>query len=121
MNTTTLMLSSEGPKVSLAKRRPIFTPEQIEQTLAVATEPYRTLFTVAALTGARISERRSFAWTEIRLDDLDDAEIAVAWQVDRMGNRRPNKDRRIGPDGADPTGAGVDPGATQARVAAYCS
>jgi integrase len=91
MNPTTLMLSSERPKVSLAKRRPIFTPEQIEQTLAAASEPYRTLFTVAALTGARVSELLGLTWADVRLDDLDDAEITFAWQVDRQGNRRPTK------------------------------
>lgn len=41
---TNLMLSSERPKVSLAKRRPIFTGEQIEQTIAAAPEPFRTMF-----------------------------------------------------------------------------
>ncbi len=91
VNPITLMLSSERPKVSLAKRRPIFTPEQIEQTLAAATEPYRTLFTVAALTGARVSELCGLTWTDVRLDDVDDAEITFAWQVDRKGNRRPTK------------------------------
>ncbi len=53
---TTLMLQSERPKASQAKRRPIFTGEQLEQTIAAAREPLRTLFTVAALTGVRISE-----------------------------------------------------------------
>jgi len=91
MNPITLMLSSERPKVSLATRRPIFTPEQIEQTLAASTEPYRTLFTVAALTGARVSELCGLIWADVRLDDLDDAEITFAWQVDRKGNRRPTK------------------------------
>jgi len=91
MNPITLMLSSERPKVSLAKRRPIFAPEEIEQTLAVATEPYRTLFTVAALTGARVSELCGLTWSDLRLDDLDDAEITFASQVDRKGNRRPTK------------------------------
>jgi len=91
MNPITLMLSSERPKVSLATRRPIFTPEQIEQTLAAATEPYCTLFTVAALTGARVSELCGLTWQNVRLDDLDDAEITFAWQVDRKGNRRPTK------------------------------
>jgi hypothetical protein len=43
------MRSSEWAKVSLAKRRIIFAPEQIDQTIAAATEPYRTMFTVAAL------------------------------------------------------------------------
>jgi integrase len=91
INPTTLMLSSERPKVSLAKRLPIFTPEQIEQTLAASTEPYRTLFTVAALTGARISELCGLTWADIRLDDIDDAEIVFGFQVDRRGNRRPTK------------------------------
>lgn len=91
MNPTTLMLSSERPKVSLAKRRPIFTPEQIEQTLIAATEPYRTLFTVAALTSARVSELCGLPWADVCLDDVDDAEITFAWQVDRKGNRRPTK------------------------------
>jgi len=91
VNPTTLMLPSERPKVSLAKRLPIFTPEQIEQTIGAATEPYRTVFTVAALTGARISELCGLTWADIRLDDLDDAEITFGSQVDRHGNRRPTK------------------------------
>jgi integrase len=90
-NPITLMLSSGRPKVSQATRRPIFTPEQIEQTLAAATEPYRTLFTVAALTGARVSELCGLTWGDVRLGNLDDAEITFAWQVDRRGNRRPTK------------------------------
>ena len=32
--------------------------EQIEQTLAASAEPYRTLFTVAALTGAQVQALR---------------------------------------------------------------
>ena len=91
VSPVTLMLSSERPKVSLAKRSPIFAPEQIEQTLAAATAPYRTLFTVAALTGARVSELCGLTWADIHFDELDDAEITFAWQVDRKGNRRPTK------------------------------
>lgn len=90
-NPATLMLPSERPKVSLAKRLPIFTPEQIEQTLAASHEPFRTLFTVAALTGARVSELCGLTWEDVRLDDLDDAEITFGFQVDRHGNRRPTK------------------------------
>ncbi len=88
---TTLMLASERPKVSLAKRRPIFTGEQIEQTVAAATEPYRTMFTVAALTGARLSELCGLTWGDVGLDELEDAELTFAWQVDRKGYRRPTK------------------------------
>jgi len=90
-NPTTLMLPSERPKVSLAARRPIFTPEQIEQTLAASAGAYRTLFTVAALTGARVSELCGLTWADVGVTDLDDAEITFAWQVDRQGNRRPTK------------------------------
>lgn len=88
---TTLMLSSERPKVSLAKRRPIFVGEQLEQTIRAAHEPFRTLFAVAALTGARISELCGLTWAEVRLDDLDEVEIEFGWQVDRHGNRQPTK------------------------------
>jgi integrase len=88
---TTLMLAGERPKISLAKRRAIFTPEQIEQTILAASEPYRTLFAVAALTGARISELCGLTWSDVRIEDLDDAELEFGWQVDRHGNRRPTK------------------------------
>jgi integrase len=88
---TTLMLASERPKVSLAKRRPIFTGEQIEQTIAVAREPYRTMFTVAALTGARMSELCGLTWHDVDITDADEAELTFGWQVDRKGNRRPTK------------------------------
>lgn len=87
----TLMLRSERPKVSRTKRRPIFTGEQLEQTIAAAHEPYRTLFTVAALTGARISELCALTWADVRIDDPDDGEIEFGWQVDRHGHRRPTK------------------------------
>jgi integrase len=88
---TTLMLSSERPKATLAKRRPIFTGEQIEQTIAAAPEPFRTMFTVAALTGARMSELCGLTWADVAVSDLDEAELTFACQVDRKGERRPTK------------------------------
>lgn len=90
---TTLMLSSERPKVSLAKRRPIFVGEQLEQTIAAAHEPFRTLFAVAALTGARISELCGLTWADVRFDDLDEAEIEFSvgrsTVMETVGLRRP--------------------------------
>jgi integrase len=91
VSPTSLMLASERPKVSLAKRRPIFSGEQIEQTVAAAGEPYRTLFTVAALTGGRVSELCGLTWADVNLDDVDDADVSFGWQVDRKGNRCPTK------------------------------
>jgi integrase len=63
----------------------------VKQTITAANEPYRTLFTLAALTGARVSELLGLTWADVRLADLDDAEIEFAWQVDRQGQRRPTK------------------------------
>jgi integrase len=85
VNPTTQLLTSERPKVSLAKKRLISTGAQIEQTVAAAHEPYRTLFIGVALTGARLT------WADARLDNADEAELTFGWQVDRHGNRRPTK------------------------------
>ena len=56
------MLSSERPKPSQSKRRRIFEGAELEQTIAAAKEPCRTLFTLAALTGARVSELLGLTW-----------------------------------------------------------
>jgi integrase len=94
-NPVSLMLSSERPKPAQSKRRRIFEGAELEQTIATATEPWRTLFTLAALTGARVSELLAITWADVRLDDLDEAQIDFAWQLDRKGERRPTK-----PDGS---------------------
>ena len=88
---TALMLKSERPKISQGKRRPIFTGQELEQTISAANEPFRTLFVVAALTGARISELCGLTWADVRLANPDDAEIEFGYQVDRHGERRPTK------------------------------
>lgn len=85
------MLSSERPKPSQDKRRRVFERGELEQTLAAADEPYRTPFTVAALTGARLSELLALKWADVRIDDAEDAEIEFAHQVDRHGNLAPTK------------------------------
>jgi integrase len=90
-NPVSLMLSSERPKPSQSKRRRIFEGQELEQTIAAATEPWRTLFTLAALTGARVSELLALTWADVRLEPADDAEIQFAFQVDRKGQRRPTK------------------------------
>lgn len=90
-NPVSLMLPSEPPKPSQARRRRIFERRELEQTITAAAEPYRTLFTLAALTGARLSELLGLTWADLRLEDLDDAEIEFGWQIDRHGNRRATK------------------------------
>jgi integrase len=90
-NPVSLMLPSERPKPSQAKRRRLFEGTELEETVAAATEPYKTLFTVAALTGARLSELLGLTWANVRLDPVNDAEIEFAHQVDRKGQIRPTK------------------------------
>ena len=59
--------------------------------LAAAREPYKTLFAVGAVTGARMSECLGLAWADLGLDDLDAAEVRFEHQVDRQGQRQPLK------------------------------
>lgn len=85
-NPVSLMLSSERPKASQGKRRRIFEGRELEQRIAAAEEPYRTLFTLAALTGARLSELLGLTWDRVRVDELEDADVEFAFQVDRKGS-----------------------------------
>jgi len=82
---------SERPKVSAAARRPIFVGDQLAQTLAAAREPYKTLFAVGSVTGARLSECLGLVWADVSLEDLDVAEVRFEYQVDRQGRRQPLK------------------------------
>ena len=69
----------------------MFEGDELSQTIAAADEPYRTLFTLAALTGARLSELLALRWANVRIAEFDDAEIEFACQVDRHGELRPTK------------------------------
>lgn len=90
-NPVSLMLSSERPRPSQDVRRRLFKDGELEQTIDAADEPWRTLFTLAALTGARPSELLAVRWINVRTADRDDAEIEFSCQVDRHGHLRPTK------------------------------
>jgi integrase len=62
--------------------------EQMEQ---IAARGIPVIIPPDALTGARISELCGLTWKDVRVDDLDEAEIEFGWQVDRHGDRRPTK------------------------------
>jgi integrase len=74
-NPVSLMLPSERPKLAQSPRHRIYDGEQLAQTIAAAHEPYRTMFTLAALTGARVSELCGLTWANLRIADADDAEV----------------------------------------------
>lgn len=90
-NPITDLDRSERPKVSAATSGRIYEGEELAQSLDAAREPYRTLFALASVTGARLSECLGLTWQDMALDGLDAAEITFMYQVDRQGRRAPLK------------------------------
>ena len=90
-NPVSLLLPSERPKPGQSAKRRLFDGDELEQTIAAAGGPYNTLFTLAALTGARVSELLALRWANVSISDLEEAEVEFACQVDRHGNVRPTK------------------------------
>jgi integrase len=90
-NPVSLLLPSERPKPGQSAKRRLFEGDELEQTVAAAGEPYGTLFTLAALTGARVSELLALRWANVHIADVEEAEVEFACQVDRHGNVRPTK------------------------------
>lgn len=86
VNPVTLLGSGERPKPRTTRKR-IYEGGELAQTLRAAQEPYRTLFALAAATGARLSELLGLTWADVTMTDLDDAEVRFEYQVDRYGQR----------------------------------
>lgn len=86
-NPIPLLENGERPRTSETQRRRIFEGDELAQTLAVALDPYRLLFTLAAVTGARLSELLGLVWADVDLSDPDAAEVRFAYQADRAGKR----------------------------------
>ncbi|MCW3002619.1 MAG: integrase family protein [Conexibacter sp.] len=86
-NPTTLLSSGERPKTGATSRRRIYKGTELTETLQAAREPTRTLFALAAVTGARLSEVLGLVWADVDLDDLDAAILTFEYQVDRKGTR----------------------------------
>jgi integrase len=87
-NPTTLLSNGERPTTSATARRRIYEGDELAQTLAAARDPNRTLFALAAVTGARLSELLGLTWADLDLDDIDSAVVRIEAQVDRSGERR---------------------------------
>jgi len=79
--------TSERPKVSATPERRIYVDGELAQVLAAATEPWRTLFRLASVVGARESELLGLWWEDLELGDLDRATIRFGYQVGRDRKR----------------------------------
>jgi integrase len=84
------LLKSERPKAGSGERR-VYEGDELAQTIAAASEPWATLFRLAAVVGARESELLGLWWEDLKLDDLDAAVVTFTHQVDRGGVRVPLK------------------------------
>ncbi len=67
--------------------------EEIDHAAEEASkgEPFKTLFALAATTGARLSECLGLVWRDLDLADAGGAAVSFAYQVDRHGRRQPLK------------------------------
>lgn len=81
----------ERPKAGSAASRRMFEGDELAQTLEAATHPWKALFAVAAVTGARLSEVLGLQWSDIDLRDINEASIGFTHQVDRAGMKAPLK------------------------------
>lgn len=88
MDTVALLEGSEKPKVTVRRKHRLFAEAELEQTLAAAHEPYRTLFAFAVATGARVSECLGLVWADLDLRDPVAAVVSFEFQVDRQGVRQ---------------------------------
>lgn len=87
-NPISLLENGERPKVSQTQRRRIFNRDELTQTIAKAGAPFKLLFMLAAITGARESELLGIVWQDVDLSNPDDASISFEYQVDRQGQRQ---------------------------------
>lgn len=77
----------ERPKVTATPDRRIYQRSELAQVLAASAEPWRTLFRLASVVGARESELLGLWWQDLDLTDPDAATIRFGFQVDRAGQR----------------------------------
>ena len=78
----------ERPRPSATPERRIYVGGELAQVLAAATEPWRTLFRLASVVGARESELLGLWWEDLELARSRRGDDPLrAFQVDRDGKR----------------------------------
>lgn len=87
MNPCSMLEKGERPKPSETQRRRTFTSPELAATLAAAHEPYRLIFMLAAVSGARESEILGLTWGDVDLGDEDTAALRFGVQLSRKGER----------------------------------
>jgi integrase len=97
-NPVAALEKGERPVVSAAARRPIFRGDELAQTLAASREPYKTLFALGSVTGARLSECLGLVWADVELGDWLVPRSASNTKLIVMADGSPSRRRsRAGP------------------------
>lgn len=86
-----LLENGERARVADTPEPRAYEPDELEQTIAAAVEPWRTLFRLAGVVGGRESELLGLWWEDLELGDLERATLRFGFQVDRKGVRVPLK------------------------------
>jgi integrase len=89
-NPIPLLERGERPRATTSRRR-IYEGDELAQTLDGASEPWKTLFALAAVTGARLSELLGITWDDLDLRNPEAACVHFHRQVDRKGRPQPLK------------------------------
>jgi integrase len=79
------------PRTGQTTQRRIFRGEELQATVAAANEPFKLLFLIAAVSGARLSELLGLRWQDLDLSDPTEAAARFEHQVDRSGKLSPLK------------------------------
>lgn len=86
-NPFPLLENGERARLSETPERRVYEGTELAETIAVADEPWQTVFRLANVVGARESELLGLWWSDMDLSDLDAATIRFTHQVDRDGQR----------------------------------
>lgn len=81
----------ERPSTDDEKPKRILTAAERDRLLAAVNEPYRLLFTTAAMTGGRLGEVLGLTWGDV---DLEEDALTFAYQLDNARQRVPLKTKR---------------------------
>jgi site-specific recombinase XerD len=87
-NPIELMDRSNRARLAETPPRRIFTPAELDATIAAATGTWRTIFVLTATTGARQSEIAALVWDDLDIADVDEASVRFEFQLDRKTGER---------------------------------
>jgi integrase len=87
-NPVLLLSPGERAKVGDTPEPRVYEDDELQQLLAAAKEPWRTLFRLTGVLAGRQSEQLGLWWENFDLDDINNASIHFDFQYSRTGVRK---------------------------------